>query len=192
MGNANLSFGRNGCPTRWVAFAIVFLTLLLALAPAWAQEKNPASPKEALSSSDFCRDTFDRRTQALVIDNQTSWTMEIAFLQGVDESGKIPPGFVSDSGVFVAGVNQPGPSVVSGDPCYAGGHQRPIQATRARASVLLVDPISGAEAGMNLPDMNGDIASYWITAVWELGFSPVSRKDGKPVIEVRSGKRKKS
>lgn len=192
MDYANLSFNRTGHRPYWMAFAIGTLTLMTVLAPAMAQQK-PATPAEALVAADVCRETFDNRTQLMSISNRTNWTVEIVFFQGLDESNLVPPGFITNTGVFVAGLEQPGPSVVAEDPCHSGAGQRPIQATRGRASIVLRHPISGENFGMNLPDMNGDTSAYWENVHWEVGFSPVSRKDGKPVIEARIvGKRKKS
>lgn len=187
--NAHLSFYKLAHSWRWLSRAMIVVLITMAVAPATAQEQ-ASSPKEALLGADVCSDTWGKRTQTMQIDNQTNWTVEIAFFQGKDESALVPSGFITNTGVFVAGVNQPGPSVVIADPCYAGGSRRPIQATRALASLLLVDPATGTEFPLNLPDMNGDVTSYWVNAVWQVVFSPIRGADGKRIIEARLLKKK--
>ncbi len=189
--NTGLLFNKAMQAMRRLLITSLVFVLTPTLTPAVAQSQ-PSSPKEALTAADLCRDTFNKRTQLLQIDNRTNLTSVVAFLQGRDESTMVPPGYVTNTGVFVAGVNQPGPSVVAGDPCYAGGHQRPIQATRVLASIILEDPITGVDFPINLPDQNGDITSYWLTALWTIDFSPVTRMDGKRIPEAHPVKRKKN
>jgi hypothetical protein len=141
---------------------------IIAYRSALAQETaRPASPEAALTVKDICNDTSGDRTTRVFIVNKTDWTIKIGFVQLLDQSGNIPPGYISDTGVIVLGVNNTGPATVATDPCYAGGDKRPIQATHAKGSVKLTK--GSQEQDFNFPDQDThDVTSYFGTVGWDI------------------------
>jgi hypothetical protein len=132
-----------------------------------AESTRPASPQDALTTKDICSDTAGDRTTRVYISNHTNWTIKIGFVQLLDESGNVPPGYISNTGVMVLGVNTAPGGTAQLDPCYAGGDKRPIQATRAKGSLKLTD--GSHEIDHNLHDIqDGDVTTYYPTVGWNL------------------------
>jgi hypothetical protein len=153
-------------------------TLLIPGSASAQEKKIGPAPKDAITAKDFCNDTAGTRTTRVFINNQTNWMIVIAFAQLKDESNNIPSGYTSDTGTFVLGTNDTGPSTIQLDPCYVGGSQRPIQATRGSGSVKLTN--GSQEVDLNLPDVtDGDVTTYYGTVGWDVGYSVALKK---PII----------
>jgi hypothetical protein len=169
----------------------LFTALTAFPSQGYAEEKySSLSPKDAISASDPCQTNINDRTLYFSVNNRTDWTVEIVFFQGKDESNNIPEGFVKDTGTFVGGTNVPGPSVVTVDPCYAGGYKRPIQATRGLGSAKVTK--DGKEATINLPDYNsGDMTKYYEKFQWDIDYTKRNDKNSVPrVIDQQLKKQK--
>jgi hypothetical protein len=139
------------------------------------QSLSSVSPKERLKLKGICNSTAGERTYRISIDNQTDWGIVIAFVQAKDESNNVPSGFVSDTGTFVLATNADSHTVVAQDPCYAGGFERPIQATRCLGSVKLTD--GSNEVDVNLEDItDGDLNTFYGECNWHLVESAITKK----------------
>lgn len=178
---------RSVFPINRLIFLFAVPSIFFGMASANAEpDKLSSSLSKAIAADDYCYQTVNDRTVAMTISNKTRWTVEIVFFRAQDESNNVPDQFVDDTGVFVGGTNMAGPSDVRADPCYAGGHRRPIQATRGGASVKLVNPENPADVVLlNLPDaFDGDVTRYYPHIEWEVDYdrTPTKGRYGRPTV----------
>jgi hypothetical protein len=137
---------------------------------------SPQDVLEAMNGPNACSDNLNNRTNSITINNQTNAVVVIALVQCINESLQVLPGFTSNTGVFVAAINQPPWTQSSIDPCSAGGHNTPIQATRIKCSAKLKE--GDIEEDVPVDDAVAQAAGEYIVGT-VFSFSP-KRAAGEP------------
>lgn len=77
-----------------------------------------------------CAETYNNRTAFITVNNRSRYTLLDMLVRLIDLSGNVSPGFVADTGFFIVSSSQGPGTVVSIDPCSAGGASKPCQATK--------------------------------------------------------------
>jgi hypothetical protein len=109
------------------------------------------------------------RTWQLTVDNQTDQTVDIWFAQVRDTTGQILPGYVADTGVFVASTNINPHSQDAIDPCLVGGGNNACQGNEITGTLKVVDA-SGTDTDVTLERASCAPGQYFPRVNWKLAY----------------------